>query len=268
MSEKPAPETPPPRQDASADSGEATLRADAERNRQRILDAAREVFAEQGLGASTNEVARRAGVGVATLFRRFPTRDDLVGAVFADRMRAYSDAVDEALADPEPWRGFCGCIEATCRMQAADRGFAGVLTLSFPTARALEAERNRSAEALSTLIDRAKATGQLRADFAHQDVPLILMANAGVIAATRDAAPDAWRRIVGYLIQSFAAPAAQPLPEPPTPSQVYRALLRHVLAPHQNATRRGMSKAGVGPTSPRRTAKNAEGSKATLPPRP
>ena len=202
------------------------MRADAERNRERVLDAARELFAEQGLDASTNEVARRAGVGVATLFRRFPTRDDLVGAVFADRMAAYVAATDEALADPDPWRGFCGYIERVCRMQADDRGFADVLTLTFPTAKALEDDRNRAAEALGVLLDRAKASGRLRQDFTHQDVPLILMANAGVVTATRNAAPDAWKRLVGFLIQAFAAEAAQPLPEPPTPRQMYRALMR------------------------------------------
>ena len=206
--------------------GERGLRVDAERNRERILDAAREVFAEQGLGASTNEVARRAGVGVATLFRRFPTRDDLVGAVFATKMADYTAATDEALANSDAWAGFCGFIERVCQMQADDRGFADVLTLTFPNAKALEAERDRSAHALTELLDRAKATGRLRADFAHQDVPLILMANAGVVNATRDAAPEAWRRLVAYLIQAFAAETAQPLPAPPSRRQVYRALMR------------------------------------------
>ena len=202
------------------------LRADAERNRERVIAAAREVFAEQGLDASTNEIARRAGVGVATLFRRFPTRDDLVAAAFADKMHAYAEAIDTALADPDPWRGFCGYIERVCEMQADDRGFADVLTMTFPTAKAFEEDRNRSARALAELLEHAKASGRLRQDFAHQDVPLILMANAGVVTATRDAAPDAWRRLVGYLIQSFAAESAQPLPDPPTPRQMYRALMR------------------------------------------
>jgi len=220
MSEKPAAER------SAAGGG---LRADAERNRERVLSAARQVFAEQGLDASTNEIARRAGVGVATLFRRFPTRDDLVGAVFADKMTAYAAAVEDALAESDPWQGFCGFIERVCQMQADDRGFADVLTMTFPTAKALEEKRDRTARALAALLDRAKATGRLRGDFAHQDVPLILMANAGVVTATRDAAPEAWRRLVGYLLQSFAAEAARPLPDPPTTSQMYRALMR--LAP-------------------------------------
>lgn len=126
------------------------------------------MFAEQGLDASTNEIARRAGVGVATLFRRFPTRDDLVAAAFAEKMHAYSEAIDEALKDPDPWNGFYTYIERVCRMQADDRGFADVLTMTFPTAKAFEAERNRSANALGELLDRAKASGQLRKDFAHR----------------------------------------------------------------------------------------------------
>ncbi|KRF20085.1 TetR family transcriptional regulator [Nocardioides sp. Soil797] len=202
------------------------LRADAERNRERILEAARSVFAEQGLDGSTNEVARRAGVGVATLFRRFPTRGDLVEAVFRDKMRDYATAIEHALADPDAWQGFQALIMRMCEMQAQDRGFADVLTLTFPTAKRLEEERDRSAHALGELIDRAKATGQLRADFEHQDVPLILMANAGVVNGTRSAAPDAWRRLASYLVQSFAAQAAQPLPAPPTRRQIYRALMR------------------------------------------
>lgn len=118
-----------------------------------------------------------------------------------------------------------------CQMQADDRGFADALTLTFPTAKAFEEDRQRSAEALTRLLDRAKATGRLRDDFAHQDVPLILMANAGVVTATRDAAPEAWRRLVGYLIQSFTAEAAQPLPAPPTQRQLYQALMRPSVTP-------------------------------------
>src|SRR3954469_13117752 len=103
------------------------LRADAERNRRRLVAAAREVFAEEGLSASTNEVARRAGVGVATLFRRFPTRDALVAAAFEEKMEAYGAAVRDALDDPDPWHGFCTYLETVCAMQARDRGFADVL---------------------------------------------------------------------------------------------------------------------------------------------
>jgi AcrR family transcriptional regulator len=98
------------------------LRSDAERNRDRILTAARRLYAREGIAVSMAAVAREAGVGIATLFRRFPTRDDLVAAVFADTMAAYKDAITTALADPDPWHGFTGYVETICGMQAADRG--------------------------------------------------------------------------------------------------------------------------------------------------
>lgn len=205
---------------------EHALRADAERNRTRVLAAAREVFAEQGVQVPMAEVARRAGVGVATLFRRFPTRDDLITATFADKMTGYAGAIDDALADPDPWHGFCTYVERVCGMQAEDRGFTDVLTMTFPTAKAFEAERDRAAAGFAELIARAKATGRLRADFVHQDLVVVLMANAGVVAATADAAPEAWRRLVGYLLQAFESGAAGPLPEPPAPRQMVRALTR------------------------------------------
>jgi AcrR family transcriptional regulator len=202
------------------------LRVDAERNRQRVLTAAREVFAEAGLEVRMEDIARRAGVGVGTLYRRYPTRADLIAAAFEAKMTAYAEAARQALADPDPWHGFCTYVEQICAMQAGDRGFTAVLTMTFPTAKQFEADRDQAFADFKTLVERAKAAGKLRADFVTEDMPIFLMANAGVLAATADAAPDAWRRLVGYLLQACAAPAAQPLPEPPGPRQMYRALLR------------------------------------------
>jgi len=202
------------------------LRSDAERNRERIMAAARVVFARDGLGASMASVAREAGVGIATMFRRFPTKEELVDAVFYDRMDAYADVVAAALDDPDPWHGFVGYVETACAMQAADSGFADVLTTTFPTAKALERRRNEAYEGMVELISRAKAAGRLRADFASSDLVLLHMANAGVVNATGDAAPDAWRRVVALLVQSFEAPARGALPASPEHDALYRAMLR------------------------------------------
>ncbi|MFG2794230.1 TetR/AcrR family transcriptional regulator [Streptomyces sp. NPDC048419] len=202
------------------------LRSDAERNRERIIAAARTVFARDGLDASMASVAREAGVGIATLLRRFPAKPDLVAAVFADRMDAYAEAAATALDNPDPWDGFTGYIETACAMQAADYGFADVLTTTFPTAKALEQRRNEAYEAMLELIHRAKATGRLREDFDPSDLVLIHMANAGVVNATGDAAPDAWRRIVALLIQSCQTPARGPLPPSPEHEALYKAMLR------------------------------------------
>jgi AcrR family transcriptional regulator len=205
---------------------EKPLRSDAERNRERILEAARGVFARDGLTASMASVARQANVGIATLFRRFPTKEELVEAVFADRMDAYADAVATALADPDPWHGFTDYIQRVCGMQAADRGFAVVLTMTFPMAGTLETRRREAYDGLVQLAERAKAAGRLRDDFTPEDMVLLLMANAGVVAATVDTAPTAWRRVVALIIQSLQAPARGPLPTPPQPSALYRAMLR------------------------------------------
>jgi AcrR family transcriptional regulator len=207
-------------------SSSAGLRVDAERNRQRIVATAREVFAELGLDVPMEDIAKRAGVGVGTLYRRYPTRAGLIAAAFEPKMTAYADAARQALADPDPWQGFCGYVERICAMQAGDRGFTTVLTMTFPTAKQFEADRARAFADFTTLVDRAKAAGKLRADFVTEDMPMFLMANAGVLTATADAAPDTWRRLVGYLIQACAAQAAQPLPDPPAPRQMYKAMLR------------------------------------------
>lgn len=211
---------------AGDDPAAQPLRSDAERNRARIVAAARTVFRREGLHASMASVAREAGVGIATLFRRFPTKEELVAAVFADRMDAYVDAVGVALDDPDPWHGLAGFIETACAMQAADYGFADVLTMTFPTAKALERRRDEAYAAMVRLIERTKATGRLRADFDPSDLVLIHMANAGVINATGDAAPDAWRRVVALIIQSLEAPARGPLPASPDHDALYRAMLR------------------------------------------
>lgn len=219
-----------PRQ-AASQAGPAdrpALRADAARNRARIVAAARELFAERGLDVPMEEIARHAGVGVATLYRRFPTRADLISAAFECTMAAYADAAATALADPDPWHGFCRYLERVCEMQAVDRGFADVLTLTFPMAKHLEADRARAYHAFTELITRAKDAGKLRADFVPEDLVMLLMATAGVIDATGTAAPDTYRRLLGYMTQAFAVPGTTtpPLPEPPTPTALYRALLR------------------------------------------
>ncbi|MEV0223958.1 TetR/AcrR family transcriptional regulator [Streptomyces sp. NPDC050704] len=213
--------------DAQHSDGPAQpLRSDAERNRERIVAAARTVFARDGLSASMASVAREAGVGIATMFRRFPTKEELVDAVFSDRMGAYADAVTVALDDPDPWNGFVGYIETACAMQAADSGFADVLTMSFPTAKVLEQRRNEAYQAMLRLIDRAKDTGRLREDFDPSDLVLIHMANAGVVNVTGDAAPDAWRRVVALFVQSLEAPARGPLPASPGHEPLYKAMVR------------------------------------------
>src|SRR5205814_1357075 len=124
-------------------------------------------------------------------------------------------AIDQALRAPNPWEGLGDFVERVCGMQAADRGLNDVLAGTFPTVKALEEERARAYWGFVELVRRAQAQGTLRPDFVPEDMVLLLMANAGVIRATRDSAPNAWRRFVALALDGFRAEGAQPLPPPP-----------------------------------------------------
>lgn len=210
----------------STDEVTRPLRVDAERNRGRIVEAAQTEFAEHGLDVPLEDVAGRAGVGIATLYRRFPTREDLIAACFERRVAEYARAAEEALEAPDAWAGFCAYAERICGMQAADRGLKDVLTRTFPDAKTMEAHRARGYELSVRLIERATAAGVLRADFVPEDLVLLLMANAGVVQGAGEAAPDAWRRFVGLMLDGFRAEGASPLPSPPKPRQLMRAMRR------------------------------------------
>ena len=203
------------------------LRRDAQRNRDAILAAARQLFCDQGLEAPLEEIARQAGVGIATLYRRFPSRVELLDAVLADTLQAHLAVAERALAMEDPCDGFCSYLEETCRLQATDRGLNDALGMRFPRATALEAARRRLYDLGGQLIARAQQAGRLRADLTHEDLALVTWANTRILQASRAAgAPDAWRRHLGFLLDGFRAERAHPLPEPPlSPRQVYRAML-------------------------------------------
>jgi AcrR family transcriptional regulator len=201
-----------------------------ERTRQQIVDALIELHETVGAAQTTvSEVARRAGVGIATLYRRYPTREALVVACFGPRLDEYAAALDEALAAPDAWTGFCAYVERVCGMQAADRATQDLLTTAFPTAREVEAQRAQTYDRFAELVRRAQDEGALRRDFVTEDFVLLLIANAGVVRATREAAPGAWRRFVGLLLDACRAEGQardRPLPPPPSPAQTFRAMRR------------------------------------------
>ena len=206
-------------------AGTAGMRADARRNRQRLLAAALAAFTEHGADdASLDEIARRAGVGNATLYRRFPTRCDLVAAVFLGAMQEIVDAAGRALAERDPWTALTGHLTFLCELQAANRAIADLLTTAVCGMPELERLRAAALDALTELIDRAKAHGDLREDFGHEDVVLILMANAGLIERTAAAAPGAARRHLGYVLDGLRAPARAPAAPPPGEGQVIEAM--------------------------------------------
>ena len=180
------------------------LRADAERNRAALLHAAREIFGEQGLDASLDEIARRAGVGNATLYRRFPSRRDLIAEVFAGQMNEWVELADRSLADLDPWNGFVTYVTHVCEMQATDRGLSDLLVnTSFDDDERLARLRATAQRGAVEVIDRAQRAGALRADLTRLDLRMLMMANAGV--AVRSADPAAWRRLLTLFLEGVSA---------------------------------------------------------------
>jgi AcrR family transcriptional regulator len=184
------------------------LRADAARNRAAVVAAARTTFGERGLDAPLDEIARRAGVGNATLYRHFPSRCALVAAVFASTLAAVRAAAKRALAEPDPWRGFASHVTFLCRLQATDRGLADLLTTTISGAPELEAMRSRAYRDFVRIADRAQKAGVLRSDFVAEDLVLLLMANAGLVHRTATTVPTAWQRLAGFTLDGLRSTAA------------------------------------------------------------
>lgn len=180
-----------------------TVRSDARYNREHILDAAREVFAADGLNAPMREVARRAGVGPATLYRHFPTKEILATEAFAYQMRTCETIVDDGLANPDPWQGFCSVIERICELHARDRGFTAAFTSAFPHAVDFTERRERTLKSVAKLARKAKRSGHLRQDFVLDDLILVLMANSGIHASSPATRAAASRRFAELVIRAF-----------------------------------------------------------------
>ncbi|TCO48785.1 TetR/AcrR family transcriptional regulator [Actinocrispum wychmicini] len=208
----------------SADVSRIRLRVDARQNRDRIVEVARRLFAERGLDVPMAAIARHAGVGVATLYRRFPTKESLVKEVFAEQFAECVSVVDDALADPDPWRGFCTVIEKVTVMHAVDRGFCA----AFGEAVDFEQERDRGLRGFADLVRRAKETGQLRADFVPGDVTLVFKANGGLAADSVEAAVAASRRLVAYLLEAFRGDRTDPVIPLPPPAPLSLGDIAHL----------------------------------------
>lgn len=197
---------------ASATGASPPLRADARHNRGLLAAAARDLFAMRGIDVPLSAVARRAGVSAATLYRRFPTRDALVSAVFADQLAECEAVLARAVADEDPWRGLVRLLTAVSTMQARNRGFSAALLTRYPGPLDLDAARSRADQDLVALVQRAKDAGSLRPDFEHTDVYLFLLAVDSLATQPPDIALAAARRLLAYVLQGARAERTAPLP--------------------------------------------------------
>lgn len=199
--------------------GQATvsrpLRADAERNLRRLLDAAREAFAERGLSVSIDEIAKRAGVGKGTVFRRFPTKEHLVAAIICDCLeeaRQLGLALLEGQADPgEALHEF---MRAGAELQARNRGFFESVAQAALSEPEVLAAKQRLIEVTATLLSRAQEQGLVRADATAYDVVMLQCASVQAAAPFHEQAPEMWRRYLDIAFDGLRPQAAHPLSEP------------------------------------------------------
>jgi AcrR family transcriptional regulator len=184
-------------------TGERPLRRDAERNRQRILAAAADVFAERGLDATLDEVARAAGVGVGTVYRRFPDKDSLVQELFKDRIDGLVTIADQACAAADPWEGLVSYLEFAVSAMAADLGLRQMMTFATYGRDQVCYARERMRPVISRLVERAQASGDLRGDLEPTDVKLIIFMLASVAEYAATVRPDIWRRYLALLLDGL-----------------------------------------------------------------
>ncbi|WP_121719136.1 TetR/AcrR family transcriptional regulator [Streptomyces sp. E2N171] len=194
------------------------LRRDARRNRERLVEAAHAVFAEQGLEAPLDVIARRAGVGNATLYRHFPTRAALVDAVFRDQLTGTMEAGERARRAPDAWAGLSGYLDAVFATLAADRGTNDLMTTRLPDVETLGAVHAHNRETVDVLLERARAQGSVRADVTTEDLLFTLAALGRAVPPLAVAAgPDAWRRPLALFLEGLRGPAHEPRPLPGRP---------------------------------------------------
>jgi AcrR family transcriptional regulator len=189
------------------------LRADAERNRRRILDAARTTFAEHGLDVGVDTIARAAGVGVGTLYRRFPTKEQLLHAILEDRSEAFRCELRDLSGVEDPWEAFATAAEVLARVLARDRAFFQLFQqANVPLA--ADAKRGMY-ETLEPILRRAQQAGVVRDDVVVADVPALCAIAARLPAWRLAAEPELWRRYLAVILDGLRPEAAHPLPHPP-----------------------------------------------------
>ncbi len=193
------------------------LRRDAERNRRLLLEAARELFAERGLAVTLDDIARRAGLGVGTAYRRFGSRGELVDALFEERMHEVIALADEALALEDPWQSLVQFLERLAALQSQDRGLKEILLGTSEGRTRVGHMRDQMRPRAAELVARAQAAGALRADFDGSDLPLLQMMVGAIADVAPPDRPDLWRRFFALLIDGLRAPDAPrvALEEPP-----------------------------------------------------
>jgi AcrR family transcriptional regulator len=179
------------------------LRKDAQLNRQRILDAARELFAARGLEATLNDVARHANVGVGTVYRRFATKDELLEAIFEDGIDQVVEIAKTALQIEDSWDGFVWFVEHVCELTATDRGLREMVCSKAYGGYRVECARLQLDPHVSQVVQRARDDGYLRPEVASTDMPILNLLAGTVTEYAGHIEPELWRRYVALLLDGM-----------------------------------------------------------------
>jgi AcrR family transcriptional regulator len=192
---------------------ERVLRADARRNREAVVVAAKKLFADQGLDAQMPDVAKTAKVGVGTVYRHFPTKEDLIAALAAERFERLAEKARESIAAEDAWEGLCDFIRFAAEIQADDRGLCEVMG-SRPEVMNESALAVGLDELCDQMVKRAKRTGSLRKDLEWEDIPMIACGLGRITPAEMGPATGRWPRLVEIIIDGLQAPGSSKLPKP------------------------------------------------------
>jgi AcrR family transcriptional regulator len=204
---------------------EVPLRADAERNRQRLLVAAKELFAVRGVDVTLDEIARHAGVGTGTAYRRFPNKDALIEALMADRIAEIGAIAQECLEDPDPWRAFAGFFERSLALMAVDRGLKEVIFSPGRGRERVAHARREIAPVVAKLVQRAVEAGVVRPDIVTSDAPIINFMLTTVVELSRDVDTELYKRYLAIVLDGLRAKDADPLPVPGLSLQAFQQAL-------------------------------------------
>ncbi|WP_432543509.1 TetR/AcrR family transcriptional regulator [Kineococcus sp. SYSU DK002] len=176
------------------------LRRDAERNRRLLLSTAGELMADRGLDVSYEEIARAAGTGTGTVYRRFPTRDDLVDAVFDDHIDTVCAMAEQAAAEEDPWAGLTTFLERQLELEAANRALGEILRAQRGSYAIVHRASRRMTPVVTGLLERAVAAGTVPAGVTAADLVAVHVMVGSVLDASRTAAPDLWRRALAIAL--------------------------------------------------------------------
>lgn len=200
-----------PRQTGASVPESHVLRRDARENRQRILEAAGRLMAEHGLATPLEDIAMSAGVGIGTLYRRFPTRTDLVEALFEDRLAAYVADLERAVAMADGWEALVWYLDRATARQVADRALAELIEHS-PGPGSIQQLRERVLPSAEALVEHARASGRARSDLTVSDLALIQHMLAELGTATSVVSSTAWRRYLVIILDGLVGSRTQPTP--------------------------------------------------------